>query len=216
MLLVSQMELSLQSAIMMFRTWLQHCCPRSVMTSLLSLSFSCFLVNFSPLPLLTQNLVYTLTLKYLAFGFAGITILFDVHIFNTFISSNWFNPYHQHEATKCHQYEEHVREIKHGSFSPLVFSALGGMSASTVVVYKRLAFLLSTKWKTPYSDVANSLVALSPWLFSPALCHHMHPELLFLLQSPFQRLCTTFSWPCAWGGMGWGSVSPFFLFYSSL
>ena len=70
---------------------------------------------------------------------------------------NWSNPYCQHEAVKHRQYEERVREIKHGSFSPLVFSASGGISASTVVVYKHLSFLLSTKWKTPYSYVISWL-----------------------------------------------------------
>jgi len=78
---------------------------------------------------------------------------FDVRIFNPFAPSNRSNPYRQHEAAKRRQYEERVKEIKHGSFSPLIFSASGGMSASTGVFYKRLAFLFSTKWKTPYPDV---------------------------------------------------------------
>ena len=54
-------------------------------------------------------------------------------------------------------YEERVREVEHASFSPLVFSTSGGMGASTTVAYKRLAFLLSAKWKTPYSRVMSWL-----------------------------------------------------------
>ena len=50
-----------------------------------------------------------------------------------------------------------VREVEHGNFSPLVFSTSGGMGASTTVAYKRLAFLLSCKWKSPYCRVMSWL-----------------------------------------------------------
>ena len=45
--------------------------------------------------------------------------------------------------------------MEHGNFSPLVFSTSGGMGASTTVAYKRLAFLLSCKWKSPYCRVMS-------------------------------------------------------------
>ena len=41
--------------------------------------------------------------------------------------SNRCNPYRQHETSKRRQYEERVREVEHGNFSPLVFSTSGGM-----------------------------------------------------------------------------------------
>ena len=82
---------------------------------------------------------------------------FDVRIFNPYAPSNWSNPYRQHECAKRREYEERVREVEHASFSPLVFSTSGGMGASTTVAYKRLAFLLSAKWKTPYSRVMSWL-----------------------------------------------------------
>ena len=41
----------------------------------MSVPFNHFLVDLSPLPLLTQNLMHILTLKYLTFGVAGITPL---------------------------------------------------------------------------------------------------------------------------------------------
>ena len=66
------------------------------------------------------------------------------------ITANQGNPYYQHETSKHCQYEERVREVEHGNFSPLVFSTAGGMGASTAVAYKHLAFLLSCKWKSPY------------------------------------------------------------------
>ena len=82
---------------------------------------------------------------------------FDVRIFNPYAPSNRSNPYRQHEGAKRRAYEERVREIEHASFSPLVFSTSGGMGASTTVTYKRLAFLLSLKWKTPYCKVMRWL-----------------------------------------------------------
>ena len=45
---------------------------------------------------------------------------------------------------KCH-YNERVQKVEHGSFSPLVFSALGGMALECSMVYKRLIELLAEK-----------------------------------------------------------------------
>ena len=45
-----------------------------------------------------------------------------------------------------------MQEIEHGSFSPLVFSAAGGMGTIATVVYKRLASLLAEKQGRPYSS----------------------------------------------------------------
>ena len=70
---------------------------------------------------------------------------FDVRIFNPYAPSNRCNPYRQHETSKRRQYEERVREVEHGNFSPLVFSTSGGMGASTTMAYKRLAFFLSVE-----------------------------------------------------------------------
>ena len=43
--------------------------------------------------------------------------------------------------------------MEHGSFTPLVFSASGGMGHEASVFYKRLASLLSDKWNDPYATV---------------------------------------------------------------
>ena len=94
-------------------------------------------------------------------------LFFDVRIFNPYAPSNWSSPYHQHECAKRREYEERVCEVEHASFSPLVFSTAGGMGASTTVAYKRLTFLLSAKWKTPYSRVMS-------WFLPIALSHHVH------------------------------------------
>ena len=64
--------------------------------------------------------------------------LFDVRIFNRYAPSNRCNPYCQHETSKRRQYEERVREVENGNFSPLVFSTSGGMGASTTVAYMQV------------------------------------------------------------------------------
>ena len=46
-----------------------------------------------------------------------------------------------------------IREVEHSSFTPLVFSASGGMGHEASVFYKRLASLLSDKWNDPYATV---------------------------------------------------------------
>ena len=50
-------------------------------------------------------------------------------------------------------YEQRVREVELGSFTPLIFSTSGGMEKSTAVAYKRLASLLANKRDQPYSVV---------------------------------------------------------------
>ncbi len=48
-------------------------------------------------------------------------------------------------------YGQRVRDIEHGSFSPLVFSSTGGMGKEAKIVFKILASLASIKKDTPYS-----------------------------------------------------------------
>jgi len=56
-----------------------------------------------------------------------------------------------------------VCQIEYVSFSPPL------LEPSATVAYKRLAFLLSLKRKTPY---CSCVATLSSWLLSTALCHH--------------------------------------------
>ena len=56
---------------------------------------------------------------------------FDVRVFNPFAQSHVNTTitqcYRKNELEKKRSYDERVREIEHGSFSPLVFSTSGGM-----------------------------------------------------------------------------------------
>ena len=80
------------------------------------------------------------------------TAYFDVRIFNPFAqsyaNSSISKCYRKHELDKKREYEERVREIEHGSFSPLVFSTAGGMGPT---MYKRIASLIADKRQEPYS-----------------------------------------------------------------
>ena len=58
-------------------------------------------------------------------------IVFDVRVFNPHAPSNrntnLTSCYRKHERLKKNAYEQRVREVEHASFTPLVFSATGGL-----------------------------------------------------------------------------------------
>ena len=86
---------------------------------------------------------------------------FDVRVFNAFAESNQ-SPcpaaiFQRYEGDKHRAYEEHVREVERGSFTPLVFSSLGGMVRTATVTYRCLASLLNDKWNSPYSVIMGWL-----------------------------------------------------------
>jgi hypothetical protein len=56
-----------------------------------------------------------------------------------------------HENIKKRAYDQRIREVEHGTFSPLVFSCTGGMSRAAVSTYKRLAALIAAKRDESYS-----------------------------------------------------------------
>ena len=85
---------------------------------------------------------------------------FDVRIFNPHAPSNRQSIstcYRKHENLKKRAYEQRVREIEHGSFTPLVLSATGGLGNAATVCYKRLASLIALKRDQPYSSTMSWL-----------------------------------------------------------
>ena len=80
---------------------------------------------------------------------------FDVRVFNPHAPTNrqqsLASTYKKHERMKIRAYEQRVREVEHGSFTPLVMSLTGGVSNAANTFYKRLASMLSEKWDLPYS-----------------------------------------------------------------
>lgn len=65
--------------------------------------------------------------------------------------------YKKFESEKKREYGKRVNAVEHGFFTPLVFSACGGMGREATVVVKRLASALASKRHKTYSHVINWL-----------------------------------------------------------
>ena len=80
---------------------------------------------------------------------------FDIRVFNPFAQSHRNTSlaqcYRKNEQEKKRAYDDRVREIEHGSFTPLVFTTSGGMGPAATIVYKRLAAMMADKHNQPYS-----------------------------------------------------------------
>ena len=112
---------------------------------------------------------------------------FDIRVFNPFTPSYRYTPlaqcYCRNKMEKKRAYDQRVREIEHGSFSPLVFSTTGGMGTTATVVYKQLASMISEKHEKPYSKTMQWIrCRLSFSLRSAIMClcgsrsSQHHPE----------------------------------------
>ena len=80
---------------------------------------------------------------------------FDIRVFNPFAHSYPHSTlsrcYVVNEQEKCCAYDERIHKVERACFSPLVFSASGGMGPSATTVYSKLASMLSDEWDQPYS-----------------------------------------------------------------
>ena len=73
---------------------------------------------------------------------------------NDYASSPLAQCYHRAEQLdKKQMYNERIREVENGTFSPLIFSSSGGMGPSATVVFKRIANLISEQRGHPYCHV---------------------------------------------------------------
>ena len=85
----------------------------------------------------------------------------DVRIFNPHAPSHRQSSlstcYRKQESLKKRAYEQHVREVEHASFIPLIFSTTGGIANEATIFYKRLTSCLATKWDHSYSSTLSWL-----------------------------------------------------------
>ena len=65
--------------------------------------------------------------------------------------------YRRLEKEKRRKYEQRIRDVEMGCFTPLVFSTFGGMSTICNIFFKRLASLLADK-----KDVLQCCDVLAP------------------------------------------------------
>ena len=67
--------------------------------------------------------------------------------------------YKQHETEKKRQYASRILEVEQATFTPLVFSTVGGMAAECKRYHSRLAELLATKKGERYATTMSWIMA---------------------------------------------------------
>ena len=84
---------------------------------------------------------------------------FDVRIFNPFAKSHLRSSletvFKHNETLKKNEYNERVIQVEHGSFTPIVLSAMGGFSVETSRFVSRLVEKVADKKDIETSVVAN-------------------------------------------------------------
>ena len=94
-----------------------------------------------------------------SFWITSQTAFFDVRVFNPmakrYVNQELPKAYDINEKEKKRSYNERVMQVEHGSFTPLVMSASGGMGRECRRFYARLAEMLSEKRKQNYSLITS-------------------------------------------------------------
>ena len=89
----------------------------------------------------------------------GQKAFFDVRVFDPlarkYNGQSLSQCYRTNENEKKRVYGQRVLQIENGSFTPLVFNALGGMGTECAIFYKRLSIMLAEKRNLRHSMVAN-------------------------------------------------------------
>ena len=84
------------------------------------------------------------------FWIAGQMAFFDVRVFNPnakrYANQELSKAYDINEKEKKKQYNERILQVEHGSFTPLVMSATGGMGREGRRFYARLSEMLSENY----------------------------------------------------------------------
>ena len=87
------------------------------------------------------------------FWTSGQKAFFDVRVFNPTASRygqmSTAKMYEVNEKEKKRSYNERIQSVDQGTFTPLVFNAMGGMSRECALFYKRLGELIADKRKQP-------------------------------------------------------------------
>ena len=122
------------------------------------------------------------------FWSTGHGAFFDVRVFLPNVPSNrsmtTTAACRKHESIKKREYAQHVREVEHGVFTPLVLSTTGGMGCEAATFYKRLADRISTKEQKPYSAVMGWIrCCLSFPILALPFCAFMEADLPTTVQA---------------------------------
>lgn len=86
-------------------------------------------------------------------GYSDQRVFFDVKVVNplspTYANMSLPACYQRAEKLKKRKYDQRVRDIEHGSFSPLIFATTGGVGPIASSFLKRLGLLISEKSQQP-------------------------------------------------------------------
>ena len=92
------------------------------------------------------------------FWTTGQTAFLDIRVFNPmakrYVHKNLNKAFETNEKEKKRKYCERVMDVEHGSFTPIVMSALGGMGRESTKFFARLSEMISEKRHQPYSLVS--------------------------------------------------------------
>ena len=128
------------------------------------------------LPYATANRDNLARLDVAASGFWGChteRAFFDVRVFNPFASSNATTSlsafYCMHERCKSRAYERRCINVERASFTPLVFSATGGMAPRARQFFQRLCNRLSAKRDDSYSKTMGLVQAMISFLLKDTI-----------------------------------------------
>ena len=84
---------------------------------------------------------------------------FDVRVFHpnapSYVEVPMKTLFHRHEQEKKRQYGRRIQEVEYGSFTPLVFSSIGGAGRECDKFLKQLALLHSSKMGNDYGRTIN-------------------------------------------------------------
>ena len=91
----------------------------------------------------------------------GQRAYFDVRVFNplarTYRDLSLSKVYERSEKEKKRSYNERILQIQHGSFTPLIFSTLGGMGRECSTFYSKLAEMVAEKKGTNKNETTTWL-----------------------------------------------------------
>ena len=98
---------------------------------------------------------------------------FDVRVFNPFAPTNLKHQlegcYYIHEMEKRRQYDEHIREVEHGSLHPWSLPHLEGW-ANKQMLY---ICLLTCQEEGPALQLCNGMDQMPSWILAPSILYHL-------------------------------------------
>ncbi len=89
-------------------------------------------------------------------GYSDQRVLFDVKVVNP-LSQTYANMSLPACYQRAEQLKKRIREVEHGTFSPIIFATTGGVGPVASSFLKRLGLLISEKSQLPYRSTLNLL-----------------------------------------------------------